>query len=102
MPGTSHNQSRDIAQQIEQDNPRWIIVFGGCTTQFAGFPRFPAPPGTEAAALYPAAMSGRMRKTEPPAVPGVAAGAPAGTPELADDALRPAAGPARGRSGEIW
>ncbi len=102
MPGTSDKEFRDIAQQIEQDNPRWIIVSGVYARQFVGFPRFPAPLGTEVVALYPAAMSGRMRKTEPSAVPGVAAGAPAGTPELAGDALRPAAGGACGRGGEIW
>jgi hypothetical protein len=102
MPGTSDHESRDIAQRIEQDNPRWIVVFGVYTRQFAGFPRFPAPPGTVIAALYPAAMPGRMRELEPPAVPGVAAGVPAGPPVPADDALRPAADGARGQGREVW
>ena len=52
MPGTSDKEFRDIAQQIEQDNPRRIIVFGVYTRQFVGFPRFPAPPGSEVAALW--------------------------------------------------
>lgn len=102
MPGTNDHESRDIAQQIEQDNPRWIVVFGVYTRQFVGFPRFPAPPGTVIAAQYPAAMSDRMRALEPPAMPGAAAGVPAGPPELADEALtRAGAGP-RGWGGEVW
>ena len=102
MPGTSDHESREIAQRIEQDNPRWIVVFGVYTRQFVGFPRFPAPPGTVVAALYPAAMPGRMRELEPTAAPLIAAGVPAGPPVPADDALRPSAGGGRGQGGEAW
>ncbi len=64
MPGIDDNQSRDIAQQMERDNPQWIVIFGVYTKEFVGFPQFSAPPGTVVAACYPAAMSDRMREAE--------------------------------------
>ncbi len=56
--------SREVAERTERENPAWIVVFGIYTRQFVCFPRFPAPRGTMIAALYPAALPGRMREIE--------------------------------------
>jgi hypothetical protein len=64
MPNPDDQACHDIAKQIEQANPRWIVVFGVFTKEFVGFPRFPAPAGTVIAALYPEAMSARMHEAE--------------------------------------
>jgi hypothetical protein len=56
--------ARDAARQIEQDNPRWIVIFGIFTKQFVCFPRFRAMPGTVVTALYPPAAMTRMAEIE--------------------------------------
>jgi len=64
MPNPDDQACHDIAKQMEQDNPRWIVLFGVFSKEFVGFPRFSAPPGTVDTAQYPEAMSARMRETE--------------------------------------
>lgn len=56
--------ARDAARQIEQDNPRWIVIFGIYTRQFVCFPRFRALPGTVVTALYPPAAVTKMAEIE--------------------------------------
>lgn len=53
-----------IVEEMESENPLWIIVFGVYTRQFVAFPRFDAPKGTIAVALYPPALTGKMRDIE--------------------------------------
>jgi hypothetical protein len=53
-----------IAEEMESDNPLWIIVFGVYSRQFVAFPRFSAPVGTMAVASYPPALTERMRAIE--------------------------------------
>jgi hypothetical protein len=52
------------AEEMELDNPLWIIIFGVYTRQFVAFPRFDAPMGTMAVASYPPALTERMRAIE--------------------------------------
>jgi hypothetical protein len=51
-------------EEMESDNPLWIIVFGVYTRQFVAFPRFAVPKGTVVVASYPPALTGRMRAIE--------------------------------------
>ena len=55
---------RQVAAQMEADNPRWIVIFGVYTREFIAFPRFTAPRGTMLSALYPEALPVRMRAAE--------------------------------------
>ena len=71
MPETqpARTQDRELemlrtAEKLETDNPLWIVVFGVYSRQFIAFPRFNVPIGTIAAARYPAALPGRMRRIE--------------------------------------
>jgi len=52
MPNPDDQACHDIAKQMEQDNPRWIVLFGVFSKEFVGFPRFSAPPGTVVTAQY--------------------------------------------------
>jgi hypothetical protein len=58
------NEMLRIARKLEAENPLWIVIFGVYTRQFVGFPRFSAPSGTFAVALYPGALASRMRDIE--------------------------------------
>lgn len=69
---------KQIAERLEKDNPRWIVVFGEYTKQFVAFPRFPVPRGTVVAAHYPAALPAWMRAVESRALPSTAASAAVG------------------------
>ena len=62
--GGTDETHRETARRLEHDNPGWIVVFGVYTRQFVAFPRFPAPPRTIVAAVYPAALPARMREVE--------------------------------------
>jgi hypothetical protein len=64
MPGVDDEESRTTAEQMEQENPRWIVVFGVFTKEFFCLPRFKAPRGTLVVALYPGAALTRMREIE--------------------------------------
>lgn len=56
--------ARELAQRIEREYPRWIVVFGAFTKQFICFPRFEAAPGTVVVASYPGALPARMKYAE--------------------------------------
>jgi hypothetical protein len=58
------NEMVRIASKLESENPLWIVIFGVYTRQFVGFPRFSVPSGTFAVALYPGALTSRMRDIE--------------------------------------
>jgi len=62
-PADDH-EARELAQRIEHEHPRWIVVFGPFTKQFICFPRFAAAPGTVVVALYPGALPARMKYAE--------------------------------------
>ena len=68
---------RQIAAQIQADNPRWIVMFGVYSRQFVAFPRFDAPMIAFVAVLYPEALPPRLRAVEAKARP-VAGDAAAG------------------------
>jgi hypothetical protein len=55
---------KEIASELEKENPLWIVVFGDYTGQFVAFPRFRVPVGTMAVAYYPFALADRMRAVE--------------------------------------
>jgi hypothetical protein len=65
-------QMHQIAAQIEEDNPSWIVMFGIYTREFVAFPRFTVPKGTILTALYPDALPPRMRAVEATARPAAA------------------------------
>jgi hypothetical protein len=44
---------REIAKELEQQYPRWIVIFGTFTREFLCLPRFAAPPGLRVVAIYP-------------------------------------------------
>jgi hypothetical protein len=58
------DQAREMARQIEQDYPHWIVIFGTFTEEFVCFPRFDAKPGTMVTARYLPAAAGRMAQIE--------------------------------------
>ena len=58
------DEARELAQRIEREHPRWIVMFGAFTKQFICFPRFPAAPGTVVVASYPGALLARMKYAE--------------------------------------
>jgi hypothetical protein len=64
MPGISDDEYQAIAEWLEEENPRWIVVFGVFSRQFIGFPRFDVPRGTMVVASYPDAIPARMREAE--------------------------------------
>jgi len=48
---------REIAKELEQQHPRWIVIFGTFTREFFCLPRFAAPPGLKVVAIYPKAAA---------------------------------------------
>ena len=63
MQGDALNMPR-MADQLESENPLWIVVFGTYSRQFVAFPRFTVPAGTMAVARYPGALAEKMRRIE--------------------------------------
>ena len=59
-----NSEMRRIAEQLESNNPLWIVVFGVYSREFVAFARFDAPNGTIITARYPAALPGKMREVE--------------------------------------
>ena len=55
---------REIAEELEQQHPRWIVIFGAFTREFVCIPRFAAPHGLMVVAIYPKAAADRMSKVE--------------------------------------
>jgi len=55
---------RGIAKELEQQHPRWIVIFGTFTREFFCLPRFAAPPGLKVIAVYPKAAADRMSSVE--------------------------------------
>lgn len=55
---------REIAKELEQQHPRWIVVFGIFTREFFCLPRFAAPPGLNVVAIYPKAAADRMSSVD--------------------------------------
>ena len=61
---------RLMAQQLEHDNPSWIVLYGGYSKEFVAFPRFAAPRGTIVATTNAAALPSRLRQIEQQAASG--------------------------------
>ena len=55
---------RQIAKELEQQHPRWIVIYGTFTREFICLPRFAVPPGLKVVAIYPEAAADRMSKME--------------------------------------
>lgn len=55
---------REIAEELEQRHPRWIVIFGTFTREFICLPRFAVPPGLKVTAIYPEAAADRMSRME--------------------------------------
>jgi len=55
---------REIAKELEQQHPRWIVIFGTFTREFFCLPLFAAPPGLKVVAVYPKAAGDRMSRVE--------------------------------------
>jgi len=55
---------RETAQRIEQENPRWIVVWGVYSQEFVAFPKFRAPSGTVLHTRNSKALVTGMRQIE--------------------------------------
>ncbi len=75
VPGDVAEMKR-MAGQMEEDNPRWIVLFGEYSRQFVAFPRFKVRSGTVVAACYAKALPPRMRAVEERELPRPAASPP--------------------------
>jgi len=64
MDRAEDDASREIAKVLEQQHPRWIVIFGTFTREFICLPRFAAPPGLKVVAIYPKAAADRMSSVE--------------------------------------
>jgi hypothetical protein len=64
MVSADEDEFREIARQIEEKSPGWLVVWGVYTRQFVAFPLFDAPRGTILTARYADALMGHMRKTQ--------------------------------------
>lgn len=56
---------RQIAAQLQRDNPRWFIMWGCHSRRFWAFPLFSAPPGTMIAARDAEKLLAMMHAPEP-------------------------------------
>jgi hypothetical protein len=64
MSRAEDDEGREIAEELEQQYPRWIVIFGAFTREFVCIPRFAAPPGLQVVAIYPKAAACRMSEIE--------------------------------------
>jgi hypothetical protein len=64
MGFTDDDACREIAEKLEQQHPRWIVIFGTFTREFICLPRFAVPSGLKVVAIYPEAAADRMSKME--------------------------------------
>lgn len=64
MDRTGVEACREIAEELEQLHPRWIVIFGTFTREFICLPRFAVSPGFSVVAIYPQAAADRMSKVE--------------------------------------
>lgn len=64
MGRAEDDASCEIAKELEQQHPRWIVIFGTFTREFVCLPRFAAPPGLKVVAIYPKAAADRMSGVE--------------------------------------
>ena len=88
-------EMKRVAERLEEDHPRWIVLFDDYSREFVAFPRFAAPWGTVVAARYPGALPVRMRAAETGARPRPAASAAPASP------APPVPEPSEGRSGGV-
>jgi hypothetical protein len=58
------DKGREIAEELEQQHPRWIVIFGAFTREFVCLPRFAVPHGLKVVAVYPKAAACRMSEIE--------------------------------------
>lgn len=59
-----HDEPREIARQIEQQQPGWIVIYGIYSREYVAFPLFPASAGTILTATYPPALAEHMQAAE--------------------------------------
>jgi hypothetical protein len=64
MGRAEDDAGREIANELEQQHLRWIVIYGTFTREFICLPRFAVPPGLKVVALYPEAAADRMSKME--------------------------------------
>lgn len=63
MDSADDDEFREIARQVQDKSPGWMVLWGVYTRQFVAFPLFAAPSGTIITAAYPDALAGRLKKT---------------------------------------
>jgi len=64
MDRAENDAGREIARQLEQQHPSWIVIYGTFTKEFICLSRFTAPLGSMVVAIYPKAADGRMSEVE--------------------------------------
>jgi hypothetical protein len=63
--GLSEEECKNIAERLEKEHPKWMVMFGVYSREFYCLPLFPdATPGLEIRAQYPEAAAERMQQTE--------------------------------------
>ncbi len=60
----ANDEPREIARQLEEESPNWLVLWGTYSHQFVAFPRFDAPRGTIVTVIYPYALFGRTQEVE--------------------------------------
>lgn len=55
---------RRMAQRLQSENPRWLIVWGPYTREYTAFPLLPVPPGTFVHSRDPRALKAAMEEVE--------------------------------------
>lgn len=62
---TDTRHSREIAAQLQQENPGWIIIYGSYSQEFVAFPMYSgAPAHSYLAATDPGKLIIRMREAQ--------------------------------------
>jgi hypothetical protein len=58
------DECRELAQQIEQQRPGWLVLWGTYSKRFVAFPLFPVQRRTILVMSYPDALVHRMEEVE--------------------------------------
>ena len=58
------DECRELAQQIEEQRPGWLVLWGCYSKRFVAFPLFPVQRRTILVMSYPDALVARMEQVE--------------------------------------
>jgi hypothetical protein len=64
VPPNDDDGCRAVAEQINQDHPQWLVLWGTYSRRFWAYPLFDMQPRMLVHATYPDALIARMDETE--------------------------------------